>query len=181
MGATGTTGPTGMGATGPTGLTGITGTTGCTGMQGPTGDIGAPGSQGPTGPAINTIASISNVQIAINYSGTSVTPASFTVTPSSFVSSIAINGTGLILSGVANGTPNYIAIKSKQLKSNINNLAVSSVVECFMVPLSNNFEVAYDDSSKQIIFYDASSTNFRIASGDIASIAAPQVNISMFY
>ena len=130
---------------------------------------------------ITTFNSMNKVEIQITYAGNSVTPASFTVAPSSFVSSISISGNGLILNNVARGTPNYVAVKSKQMKANLNNLPVSSVVECLMVPNSTTFEVGHDAANNQLIFFDASSTSFRITASDVSTITAPQVKINLYY
>ena len=130
---------------------------------------------------MNSISAIQNVQIQISYAGASTAPSSFTVTPSSFTSFTYIAGNALVCNDVTAGVPTFVSVKSFQVKANVNNLPVSSVVQSYMTPLSNNFEISYDRLSRQLFLNDASSTNFRIASGDIASIAGPQVTINMYY
>jgi hypothetical protein len=85
------------------------------------------------------------------------------------------------MNGVTRGAPDYVAVNSKQVKANFNNLPTSSYVTTNMEPLSSAFQVAYDSSTSQLILYDASSSSFRIASGDISSLPAPQVTLTLIY
>jgi hypothetical protein len=167
--------------TGSVGIQGAAGAPGNVGSTGPTGldAIGAPGdvgSTGPTGPL-----AINKVLVQITYSVGSVLPVSFTVSPSNFVSYVTVNGAGLIMNGVTRGPPDYVVVNSKQVKANFGGLPPSSYVTTNMEPLSSVFQVAYDSSASQLILYDASSTSFRIASGDIVSLPAPQVILTLIY
>lgn len=86
-GATGDTGATGVaGATGATGATGV-GATGATGAVGPTGSIGATGTVGATGPTGSTG---STGPIGDQYSTTSFTSMSITMTPHTFTVSTGL-------------------------------------------------------------------------------------------
>ena len=156
----------------------LSGQVGATGVQG---TIGAPGNVGATGPTGPVTSTSTKVTVQVTYAGSSVLPVSFTVSPTSFVTSVSVSGAGLIMNGVTRGVPDYVAVNSKQVKANFNNLPTSSYVTTNMEPASSAFQVAYDSSTSQLICYDASSTSFRIASGDISSLPAPQVTLTLIY
>ena len=108
-GPTGATGPTGpTGATGATGVTGVTGATGASGASGPTGPSGATGATGATGVLgadhgsfLNSGTVQSDYQTVVNGG------SHFTVSPTSGVSNVLINGNSAAATTIDIGAPNY--------------------------------------------------------------------------
>jgi hypothetical protein len=170
-----------VGSTGTTGISGTTGGTGTTGWTGPQGALGQPGDVGATGPTGPYSPNTSRILVNINYGSGGTQPLSVTTVPSNFGTSIAYNGASFTINGVTIGAPNLVGAVVKQVKANFNNVPTSATLVATMNPLSSAFQVGYDAVTSQLFFYDASSTSFRIALGDLASLAAPQVTLTLYY
>jgi len=170
------------GLDGPTGTTGTTGPTAPTGTTGPPGLIGSPGDVGSTGPTGPNGVNFNPVTVTISYATGSVLPNAVTVSPSSFQSSVpTITGGCITIYGVTSGLPNYVVASVTQVSSNFNNIPASATVTTNMVPVSTAFQVGWDSGTRNMFLYDSSSTSFRIAFGDIPSIPAPQVTLTLYY